>query len=204
MTELGWWAVRIRPQQRTVSGARFDDPANAPFQTEAALQRRGFETFLPRKTVFRHANGVTAKKRQKREVPRPLLVGWIFVGWPAGENRWRLLLDCPGVVGVAGCEGRPARVSEAALRRFARSFGTELLCGEERRKALSRAHERERYMRTGAEFAPGQTVRLMGDGPLAGLHVRVVEVAKHQAKILLPLFGTEREVWMDAWLVEAA
>lgn len=190
MSETAWFCVRIRSNQRTVSGAAYADPSTAPFITELQLQRRGFETFLPRRTVYRHANGVTAKQRKKREVARPLLVGWIFVGWPDGQNRWRDLFDCPGVVGVAGAEGKPARVQEAALRAFAKRFGGGLVT----------AHERERFMRSRAEYSPGDTVRLLAE-PMAGLTGRVVAVNKRQAQILLPLFG-ERAVWMDAALVE--
>lgn len=189
MSELTWYAVRVIAGHRVRPG---DEP-DAPFVIERKLRQRGFETYLPRKTVYRHSNGITARKRQKREVPRPLLTGWVFVGWATGENRWRELFDCPGVVGVAGAAGRPAPIADASIRQFARRFGGGVLT----------AHERERFMRSRAEYAPGQSVRVIG-GPFDGSVVKVVRVRQRQAKIILPMFGGECEVEIDAAMLEAA
>lgn len=191
--EIIWYAVRVKPQQRTYPSQGKAEPAKAPFLIERQLQLRGFEVWMPRQTVYRFVNGTAVKRRKKIEVPRPILVGWIFVGWPRGENRWRVLFDTPGVVAVAGADGRPAPIRDGALRQFARRFGGGLLT----------AHERERFMRSRAEFSPGRDVRLLAD-PFAGFVGKVVSVKNRQARVLLNLLGSEREVVIDAMLVEAA
>ena len=58
-------------------------------------------------------------------------------------------------------------------------------------------------MRSRAEYAPGQSVRVIG-GPFDGSVVKVVGVKQRQAKILLPMFGGECEVEIDAAMLEAA
>lgn len=193
MDEIVWFAVRIHGPQRTMTGGQYSDPSTAPFVVERALQQRGFQTYLPRKMVFRFSNGMAARKRLKQKVPRPVLVGWIFVGWLAGENRWRDLFTTPGVSAVAGAGGRPHMISDATLQRFAGKLG----------EANLSAHERERWMRSRAEYAPGMAVRVAA-GPFDGMVGRVVTVNRAQAKILLPLFGSERKIGIDADLLEAA
>lgn len=185
--EIIWFAVRVIAGQRV----RVGDDVDAPFLIERALQQRGFDTIAPRKTVYRYGNGVAARKRMKTEVPRAILPGWVFVGWPAGENMWRQLSECPGVIAVAKVDGRPAPISDSAVRSFAAQFGSGLVT----------AHERERYMRSRGEYAPGDTVRVVA-GTFDGLEGQVVSVSRREAKILLPLFNSAREISIDAAMLE--
>lgn len=194
MVETIWFAVHIRPQARTVKGEKWrKDPASAPFLIEARLQHLGFDTFLPRRVVFRFSNGSAYIRGRKREVPVELLPGWMFVGWPAGENRWHDLFGVPGVIGVAGFGGRPAPIADGAIRRLSERF----------RGGLIRAHEREQHMRTHAEYAPGDVVRMMAE-PLAGFVGRVVSVRRRKARIVLQMLGHHREVEVDTLSLEAA
>ena len=193
MSEIVWVAVRIHGPQRTMTGGQYRDPTTAPFVVERALQQRGFQTYLPRRLVWRFCNGAAARRKQKQKVLRPLLVGWIFVGWEAGANRWRELFDTPGVSSVAGADGRPYIIQDRVLMRFADKVG----------EAGETAHERERWMRSRAEYAPGSAVRVVA-GVFDGFMGTVVAVNKAQARILLPLFGQEREVAIEADLLEAA
>lgn len=191
--ETQWYAIRVRPQQRQILRGKYaTDPANAPFMVEHWLRLRGFDTFVPRKTVFRFVNKVGRQKREKVERAYPAFPGWMFVRLDL-ETQWRDLIDCPGVSGIAGEAGVPRPVNEAALRQLAKKLGDGLLT----------APERERYMRTFKEYAPGQVVKI-ADGSLADLEVKVVKIEGRIAKVLLPLFGKESVVEIDAMLLEAA
>lgn len=190
---LEWYAIRVRPAQRQVVGAKYRaNPADAPFLVEHFLQLKGFETFVPRRKAFRFANGVAKVKREKDKRAFPAMPGWMFVGWPEGENRWRELFDTPGVSGVAGQDGKPARISARAIRILARDLGIQLT-----------APEREKHMPTYKEYAPGQTVKIVG-GAWENLSAVVIDVTGPTARVLAKLFGSEHEVKVPAMLLEAA
>ena len=58
-------------------------------------------------------------------------------------------------------------------------------------------------MRTHREYAPGQRVRIV-EGLMADRIVTVIDVRGPIARVLLPMFGTERPVDVAAMLLEAA
>lgn len=210
---LTWYLVRVRAGARFVTRGKISparkvaqrlvaqpataddqfDAERAPFRIEHLLRQQGFEVFMPRRTVWRWAPGVGGKKRKKVEVPRPLFPGWLFVAMAPGETRWRDLLETPGVLAVAGLHGAPAIVNSRAVRVLAQRFPAGFV----------RAASAERYMRSRAEFAKGDQVRV-ADGPLEGMTVEVVAVRGRHAKVLLTMLGTVREVDVDAMLLEAA
>lgn len=190
---LVWYAVRVRVESRGVRSPEFPDPVKAPFPTEHRLQQRGFEVFVLRKTVYRFSNRYMRGRRLKKEMVRPLMPGWFFIGMRPGEERWRDLLETSGVIGVAGTEGRPAVVNGRVIKALAERFGDGFVS----------AADRERFMRSRAEYAPGQMVRV-ADGPFDGMAAKVVAVKGRQARILLAMFGADREVDVDAMMLEAA
>lgn len=189
-----WYAVRVRGQQKQVVGVKYRaNPADAPFIVEHWLQQRGFETFVPRRKVFRFVNGTGKRKREKVEKAFQAFVGWMFVRLDL-KTQYHDLISCPGVSGLApDTTGQPGVINEAALRQLAKKLGDGLLT----------APERERYMRTHKEFAPGSMAKV-AEGSLAELMVKVVKVEGRIAKVLLPMFGKESVVEIDAMLLEAA
>ncbi len=187
---LQWYAVRIATRQRRLKHRHPDEPERQPFTTQHLLECQGFATFMPRYSVFRQRS----KYRRLKEARfYPLLVGWIFVGWTLGMNRWRELFDTAGVVAVAGANGQPYRLTQERIDELMRKW-------EPQRYA---AHKREKWMRTYREYAPGDTVKLV-DAPFDGFEGRVVAVKGRHARVLLNLLGVEREVTVDAMSVVAA
>lgn len=180
---ITWYAVRTKkpknPNRTTcvVHGRR-------EFVVEVILRRRGFEIFLPTKEVFRRKSKYTQKKVARRY---PLLVGWVFVGWPTGEDRWHELADLDVVRGVAGIGGRMFCIPPGVMSKLQAKYGENV------------APDREQFMPTHYEFDVGDKVEL-SEGPFAdaGRKVEVIELDGPQAKVLVDLLGRETEIWVKA------
>lgn len=100
--EMQWFACRVKRKQMggirtvTVGGEfeayrdragrvrkrRVDGTGDRVFLPEHLLRRAGFEVFLPVKKVLRRKNRFSPDKVL---VSQPLLVDWMFVGWPVGK-----------------------------------------------------------------------------------------------------------------------
>lgn len=206
MTEQGiqWYAVRTKPtavKRRAVagkgsSGAYIDRAGKKrkaatqqEFTIETLLRDRGFSVFLPTKKVYRRKSKYT---KEKHLVTYPLLVGWVFVGWPKGENRWHDLFSCNQVIEVAGISRRPCPIPQADMHAMFNCWGGP----------KTRAPERERFMRTHHEFRVGDQVKV-AEGPLEGLEVRVAELSGSRARVILELLGGAREIEIEAMSLEA-
>lgn len=194
--EMQWFAVRVKRKQvggiRTITiGGEFeayrdrkgrarkrrvDGTGDRVFLPEHILRRAGFEVFLPVKKVLRRKNRFTPEKHL---VSQPLLVDWLFVGWPVGESRWHDLMDLDVVTGVMGTGGRPVYIPPARVMRLMRQWGGGHL-----------SPACHRYMQTRCEFAAGDTVRV-AVGPLEGVHVRVIDVTGPTVKAALDILGGE-------------
>jgi len=192
--ELQWFAVRVKRKQVggirtiTIGGAfeayrdksgrvrqrRVQDTGDRVFLPEHLLRRAGFEVFLPVKKVLRRKNRFSAEKQL---VTQPLLVDWMFVGWPVGEARWHELMALDVVTGVMGTGGRPVSIPPGGVMQLMRRWGGGEL-----------SSECARYMRTGCEFAVGDVARVVS-GPLDGAHVRVVDVTGPTVKATLDILG---------------
>lgn len=188
-----WCVVQVKAASRPVTGAKYPDPARAPFLVEHLLRLKGFDTFAPRRTVYRFANKAQARRRVKREVARPIFPGWLFVRAAGSIGYWRELLETPGVVAIAGIDGRPALIGEHVIRQLARRFGDGFVS----------ADERERYMRSRREYAAGQTVRF-AEAAFEGCTGQVISVKGRMARVLLNFLGATREIDVDSMLLEAA
>lgn len=202
-TALQWYAVRLRSRQNggrrtTVLNAEFEtyvgrdgkprkrsvrDTGRREFVPSLILRRAGFEVFLPVKQVWHVKNRFT---KQKHLVDVPLLVDWMFVGWPAGEPRFHELMALDVVAGVMGTGGRPVRLSHAKVLKLMRRWGGKNL-----------PPEYHRYMRTGMEFEPGDDVVVL-EGPFMDFGAKVVEMSGPSARVLVDIFGKDTEFEISA------
>jgi len=207
--EMQWFACRVKRKQVggirkvTVGGSfetyrdragrvrkrRVDGTGDRVFLPEHILRRAGFEVFLPIKKVLRRKNRLSPEKVL---VSQPLLVDWIFVGWPVGESRWHDLMELDVVSGVMATGGRPVEIPPARVMRLMRQWGGGHL-----------SPECHRYLKTGCEFAAGDTVRVVA-GALDGQEVRVVDASGPSVRALLNILGGEIEVEIRSDLLEAA
>ncbi|EEE36428.1 hypothetical protein RKLH11_261 [Rhodobacteraceae bacterium KLH11] len=194
--ELQWFACRVKRKQvggiRTITvGGEFkayrdragrackrrvNGTGDRVFLPEYILRRAGFEVFLPIKKVLRRKNRYTPEKAL---ISQPLLVDWLFVGWPVGESRWHDLMELDVISGVMGTGGHPIEFPAARVMSLMRQWGGGHLSSECRR-----------YLKTGSEFAVGDTARVIA-GPLDGVHVRVVDVSGPTVKAALGMLGSE-------------
>ena len=205
--ELQWFAVRMkRPQnpnrRTTVIGAdreAYSDrqgrarvravtgTGKRVFIHELLLTRAGFEVFLPVKKVWRRKNRFSPEKHL---VAYPLLADWIFVGWPADQCRWADLMALDIVSGVMGTGGRPIRLAHYAVCDLMHKMGGGRL-----------DPEHYRYMRSHAEFDPGDRARVVA-GPLDGTELRVIEIDGPMVKGVIDAMGSKVPVEIRADLLE--
>jgi len=196
---VDWYAVRMKsqhiPGRRTcIMGAEYETYRNRSGQLckrriartgdrvhvpDLILRRAGFLTFLPLRKDWRKVN---PRAPHRELVAYPLLIDWLFVGWPAGCNRFAELMALDVVVGVMGYGGRPARLPEPDVMRLMRTWGAGVLSAEQRQ-----------YMRKGAEFQPGDIVRV-AEGPMIDAEVQVIDITGPSARALVRLFGSLFEV----------
>ncbi|MBT2130107.1 transcription termination/antitermination protein NusG [Aliiroseovarius lamellibrachiae] len=199
--ELEWFAVRAKQQQvggvRTATvGGQFEayrsrtgaerqrrvvGTGQRVFVPEHILKRAGFEVFLPVKRELKLKNRFS---NEKHWVAKPLLVDWMFVGWPVGESRWHELMSHDVVAGVMGTGGRPVQIPARRVMRLMQAWGGGKL-----------SPNLHRYVKAGCDFVPGDKVRVV-DGPFEGKEVRVVDVKGASVKALLKILGGDIEVEM--------
>ena len=204
---LQWFAVRMKrpqnPNRRTcVLGAEReayrDRQGRARVRTitgtgkrvfihELLLTRAGFEVFLPVKKVWRRKNRFSPEKQL---VSYPLLADWLFVGWPKIQCRWADLMALDVVVGVMGTGGEPVQLAHASICDLMREHGDGRL-----------EPEHYRYMRSHAEFDPGDRARVMA-GPLDGTILRVVDISGPSVKGIIAAMGGNIPVEIRADLLE--
>lgn len=175
--------ARGKPAVRAVKGS-----GRRVFVAEKLLRDAGFRVFLPVEKVWRQVNRF---KPEKVQVAKPLLTGWVFVGWREGENRWQELDALGQVSAVLGSANGPAKIGEALMIRLMRQFGAGYLGPEE-----------HRYMRTGCEFAVGDDVRIMS-GPMADFPMRVESIHEESVRGVVDIFGRATVVEMATREVSA-
>lgn len=204
--EMQWFACRVKRKQMggirtvTVGGEfeayrdragrvrkrRVDGTGDRVFLPEHLLRRAGFEVFLPVKKVLRRKNRFSPDKVL---VSQPLLVDWMFVGWPVGESRWHDLMALDVVTGVMGTGGRPAEIPPASVMRLMRVWGSKRLAAVMRKRAAK------------AAVGVGDRARVV-DGPFEGVSVRVIEAGGASVKALVNLLGGDIEMDIRADLLE--
>lgn len=146
-------------------------------------------TFLPVTTVWR---GVNAFRRVKVQRSYPLMVRWLFAGFPDTPD-WYWLGSLGDVTGVAGMGVTPIPIRGADVERLAR----------EHDDGMFNAPLEHRWMKTRGEFKKGDLVRVV-EGPLADRVVHVHEIEGHRAKVMMEFFGLDKEVELELGILEKA
>lgn len=192
--EIQWFACRVKRKQLggirsvTVGGdfeayrdrsgrmrkRRVNGTGSRVFLPEHLLRRAGFEVFLPVKKVLRRKNRFTPEKVL---LSQPLLIDWVFVGWPVGENRWEDLMALDAVVGVLGTGGRPVSVPAARVAHLMKRWNGAR-SSIDKPATSDRAHE----------LSPGDTARVV-TGPLDGVLVRVIDMSGPIARAAVNILG---------------
>jgi transcription antitermination factor NusG len=172
-TELRWLAFRTSSQQSlmelTVRVLR-----NSGLIADIAMEKR-----LRKKT-----------KWDKERKPRPYVTapGYVFIATERGTPfPWHKLQSIHMIRGVIGTRGKPAELSDSAVRSFLRWEG-------ERLPAYMR------FMKTGQEFKPGDKVYI-ADGSLDaftdGCPIKVENIEDGSAVFILKLLGQDVEHRID-------
>lgn len=195
--QLEWYAVKLKARQnggrrQTVLGVEFETyrarngrmcrrkvkgSGTRVFVPEMLLRRAGFEVFLPVRKEWVKVSRFSPEKELRSF---PAMEGWLFVGWPAGQNRFHELMQMDVVAGVMGAGGQPVRISDAKVRFMMRKFG-------------SRKHRQVREAVQAPRFAAGDLVRVDA-GPFEGHDVRIHDVQRGSVSAVLKLLGKDTEV----------
>lgn len=197
--ELQWYAVRVKARpnggsRTTVVNAEIEsyigrggkklkrkikDTGTREFVPELILKRAGFEVFLPIKKVWRTKNRFT---HEQQLVSYPMLVDWMFVGWPVAACRWHELMAFDVVAGVMGTGGRPVRVPSARVMEMMRRWG-----------GGKQASKLQRDMRPDRAYAVGDLVHVV-DGPFYEFNAKVLEIKGSTVRAVVHIFGRETPV----------
>jgi transcription termination/antitermination protein NusG len=148
------------------------------FVPEHILRRAGFEVFLPVKQQWKRKNRYAPDEEL---VSYPLMVDWLFVGWPASECRWAKLMSLNVVIGVLGSGGKPIRVGSDRISKLMSAWG-----GGVRAK-------RKRSVRIAQSFSVGDVPTIVA-GPFEGFSGKVLEVEAVSAKLMINIFGRSTPV----------
>ncbi|UWQ77368.1 transcription termination/antitermination protein NusG [Leisingera sp. M658] len=158
-----------RARKRKIKGT--GSPAFTPV---LLLQRAGFEVFMP---VEYKDHRKSRYSRERHLVPQPLLMDWLFVGFPDGQNRLADLAALDVVTGIAGEGRRPAIVKHELVLDVMRQWGGGMLSPS--------CHQ---MVKNGHDFQPGDSAKV-AFGSLAGVHVEVAEVNGKKVRAVLELLG---------------
>lgn len=156
---LDWYMVQTAPQREWIG--------------QAIVAEHGHPVFLPTRDVWRRRNRA---ERHKRRVQFALIPRCLFLAFTPGAEDWLRLYNADAITGVVSVQGKPRALPPAQLQDFLHRIG-----------GVS-APDHQRYMRSRAEFAVGDTVRVV-DGPLAGQLVEVTSIRGASAEALADLFG---------------
>ncbi|KIC42227.1 hypothetical protein RA27_02215 [Ruegeria sp. ANG-R] len=192
--ELQWFAVRVKHKhvggiRKTMVGGEFETfkdragnvrkrrikgTGKKVFVSEHLMRRAGFEVFLPIEKEMRRKNRFS---NEKHLVAKPLIVGWVFVGWPVGENRWHDLMRLDVVSGVMGAGGVPVMIPRSRIARLMRQWGGGMLS--------PKCHQ---IMKAGAGYVAGDVVKVP-DGPFVDFDCTIIDVSEKAATGVIEIFG---------------
>lgn len=159
-----WYMVQTAPQREWVSHSIITD--------------LGFPAFLPIRVAHRRPNRHT----EKRKMRFPLIPRSLFIGFIPGHEAWLTLHHANACSGVVSLQGTPRALPSAIVHGFLYRIGAEV-----------DAPNYERYMRTRAEYAVGDTVRVV-DGPLSGHLVEVTDIRGPRAFAIIEAFTGQKPV----------
>ena len=173
--DLHWYAIRVAPQKE--------------FAAQEILSRKGIATYCPSDRRWRK---VSRYVREKELRDYPLVPGYVFVGFVPDVPLWFDLFSIPIILGCVGINGEPRQIGSKPMTKMLRKF----------RNGLTRPDE-EKFMETYKEFKTGQKVRVV-KGPFEGVEVPVVDIVGRHARVLIELFGIQKEIEIPANILEPA
>lgn len=173
-----WYIARVEPGREQVA--------------EMLLNRRGIQTYLPLKTVYRKRNRYD-RPGEKRERLIALMTGYCFVSVPEDID-WFLVNTTERVEGILGNERGYYRLKDWVVPDLKARFGH-----------VVPGIKAERWMRSYKEFKAGDLVTVVV-GPFRNplVPVRVESISGSAATILMHLFGALTRVRVPLDSLEAA
>lgn len=176
---MSWYALRTSPQKELALAGSHDAKGE---WVAGILERKGYEVFTPIETRWQRQ----FRKGKRRPVSRPMLPGYIFV---AGPVDWPSLLSENYITGVIGRDGMPWPISDFDMQRL--------------RSMADSATPHRRSVNQRRTLHEGDKVEVIR-GPYSGMVSEVKGLSGRKAKILLMLFGAQREVYISHEDLEAA
>lgn len=203
--QLEWYAVKLKARQnggrrQTVLGVEYETyrarngrmcrrkvkgSGTRVFVPELLLRGAGFEVFLPIRKEWVTVSRFSPEKELRSF---PAMEGWLFVGFPAGQNRFLELMQMDVVAGVMGADGLPIRISDAKVRFMMRKFGNR-----KHRQVREAVQDARIPAGNQVRFAAGDLVRVDA-GPFEGHDVRIHDVQRGSVSAVLKLLGKDTEV----------
>jgi transcription antitermination factor NusG len=173
--DLCWFALVVPPQKE--------------FLAQEMLHDRGLATFVPAERKWRRRNKYA---KVKELIAYALAPRYVFVGFKPGESLWFELFNLHYVSGIVGLHGKPKEIPRDAMISLIERYSNGL-----------NAPDVQRYMRTRREFTVGQTVEVTA-GPFEGRKVKVQEISRARARVIVELFSYPQEVEVPVDILEAA
>lgn len=189
-----WYALRTAPQKEAQAQCLLTGHLEP-------VEVRGKEVYLPQPRLLprREGNGLVAlcpletkwrypnrTAKRKKLTERPLMRGWLFVGFPSQHINWFAIRELGVITGVAGGSGSPCPLNIRG-RRFLGSIVEREQAGH------FGAAPQEAYMPSRCEFVIGDSAEVIS-GPLAGFVVNVQDIAGKAARVIGPFMGSETEM----------
>ena len=145
------------------------------------LEPRGLVSFCPMEVRWRNANKYDRARRSKRQIAYPWHPGVIFIGLRR-PYPWASVMALEPVRYVISAEpDRPREIRTDEIGRLLRLKDSGRFIRP----------EHQRWMVTGAEFDPGDAVRVVA-GPLEGRKLRVEAISGQTATKFGEFFGATR------------
>lgn len=166
-------------------------PSGKEFVVQRSFLSLGWPAFLPHRRKYRRLSRFDKSKRLLSYAAVP---GVVFVPARQGDWSWVYLLHQTFVRGVLGVGNRPRAI---ASERF-----IEFIDGNAKQGKFD-VPAAQRFMRTYEEFDVGDRVRIV-EGVFDGHIVDVRTIAGSQARVLVELFGAEREIGVSLDKLEKA
>lgn len=187
ISEHHWFVLRVRP--------------NRDFKAAAALQERGLVTALPYEWRNRRRSRHT---RSTMQFPIATIAGYLPTGFPTAVPPWRRLFEDPelrqlvsGVVCITN-DGSPTLMRSKAMVRLQTAYGSDLYDLPPKSRGASPEGE---ALKEGDQARIGQWVSHWApsenefeEGGFAGKVVTIQAIKGEAARVVLQMFGADREV----------
>ncbi len=171
--DLQWFCLRVAQQKEQIA--------------ERLLRENGYHAFCPTEIKWKRRH----RRMMRREpVTYPLLIRYIFLGWPQGQAvPWLEIFRFRVVLSVVGQSGQPLAIPAAQMQR--------VFVASQEPIAYKRSVNPHRSLRV------GDNVEVIGGG-FAGHMTQLTEVRGKTGRIILELLGAVREIEVPLEYLEVA